>query len=65
MNDVCFSPFRDIGAVQGPSLERAGHVNERGKLFHHKSVRAMLDVSIHELVLASDDRVLGQVSRRR
>jgi len=23
-------------------LERAGHVNERGKPFHHKSIRAML-----------------------
>ena len=23
-------------------LERAGHVNERGRPFHHKSVRAML-----------------------
>jgi DNA invertase Pin-like site-specific DNA recombinase len=27
----------------GSELERAGHVNERGRPFHHKSVRAMLD----------------------
>jgi hypothetical protein len=25
------------------SSERSGHLNERGKPFHHKSVRAMLD----------------------
>ena len=31
--------YRAIGA----ELERAGHVNERGRPFHHKSVRAMLD----------------------
>ena len=31
--------YRAIGA----ELERAGHVNERGKPFHHKSVRAMLN----------------------
>jgi DNA invertase Pin-like site-specific DNA recombinase len=30
--------YRAIGA----ELERAGHVNERGRPFHHKSVRAML-----------------------
>jgi len=27
----------------GAELEHAGHVNERGKPFHHKSVRAMLE----------------------
>ena len=27
----------------GSELAKAGHVNERGKPFHHKSVRAMLD----------------------
>jgi hypothetical protein len=32
--------YRAISA----ELERGGHVNERGKPFHHKSVRAMLDV---------------------
>ena len=31
--------YRAISA----ELEHAGHVNERGKPFHHKSVRAMLD----------------------
>ena len=31
--------YRAIGA----ELERAGRVNERGRPFHHKSVRAMLD----------------------
>ena len=31
--------YRGISA----ELERAGHVNERGKPFHHKSVRAMLE----------------------
>jgi hypothetical protein len=31
--------YRAISA----KLERAGHVNERGKPFHHKSVRAMLE----------------------
>ena len=31
--------YRAISA----ELERAGHVNERGKPFHHKSVRAMLE----------------------
>jgi hypothetical protein len=25
------------------SSERSGYVNERGRPFHHKSVRAMLD----------------------
>ena len=30
--------YRAIGA----ELAKAGHVNERGKPFHHKSVRAML-----------------------
>ena len=30
--------YRTIGA----ELERAGQVNERGRPFHHKSVRAML-----------------------
>ena len=30
--------YRAIGA----ELERAGHVNERGRPFHHKSIRAML-----------------------
>jgi hypothetical protein len=27
----------------GAELERAGQLNERGRPFHHKSVRAMLD----------------------
>jgi DNA invertase Pin-like site-specific DNA recombinase len=31
--------YRAISA----ELERAGHVNERGKPFHHKSIRAMLE----------------------
>jgi hypothetical protein len=31
--------YRAIGA----ELAKAGHVNERGRSFHHKSVRAMLD----------------------
>jgi hypothetical protein len=33
------SSYRAISA----ELERAGHVNERGRPFHHKSIRAMLD----------------------
>ena len=35
--------LRKQGRAIGAELERAGHVNERGKPFHHKSVRAMLD----------------------
>jgi hypothetical protein len=31
--------YRAIGA----ELAKAGHVNERGEPFHHKSVRAMLE----------------------
>jgi len=31
------------GAIAA-ELERAGHVNERGKPFHHKSVRATLEL---------------------
>jgi hypothetical protein len=31
--------YRAIGA----ELAKAGHLNERGTPFHHKSVRAMLD----------------------
>jgi hypothetical protein len=29
-------------AISG-ELAKAGHLNERGRPFHHKSVRAMLD----------------------
>ena len=29
--------------ANGAELAKAGHVNERGRPFHHKSVRAMLD----------------------
>jgi DNA invertase Pin-like site-specific DNA recombinase len=31
--------YRAIGAAQA----KAGHVNERGRTFHHKSIRAMLE----------------------
>src|SRR5262249_50023718 len=48
--------YRAISA----KLERAGHVNERGKPFHHKSVRARLEVGDH---LAAGERQRAGVGR--
>jgi DNA invertase Pin-like site-specific DNA recombinase len=37
----CSAPFDKLQAISGELADR-GHVNERGRPFHHKSIRAML-----------------------